>query len=263
MIRRPLVIIAAIVAAAVAACSSPTDSSTGPSTAAAPGATTSSTPAGTSAARGGTAEQDLARFIAEARKADELLGRAAELINAGVGDDAIRVDQATADAVRAAAPDAAARAMPLGLDQELLRRALVVYNDLAARHASMAFFGYAPRTYAIADEGQAMLRCLANGGRAAARFDADLAALQSLARTSPAATTAASQLEAELAVRLSRIDSRNGCSYECGSNVYTDLAPLTWTLKPTAAAAGRGELEGITFTATPQAGGWAVASDAC
>jgi hypothetical protein len=194
------------------------------------------------------------------------LRRAAALINVGIGDDVVRVDPATADAVRAAAPDAAAAAVPPGLQSELLRRTLVVYNDLAARHAAMSGFRFAPRTYPLADVREDLLRCLANGARAAARFAADLAALQSFARSRPAApVTAASDPEsaAELAVRLARIDTRNTCSEECGANVYTDLAPLTWTLKPTAAAAGRGELEGITFTTTPQSSGWAVSSDAC
>jgi hypothetical protein len=271
---RPLVIAAAIVASSVAACSSSTGSSTGPSTvagttsqsaAAVPIAAASSTPVHTSATRNATAEKDLARFLTEARKADVRLRQAARLINAGIGDDTVRVDQATLDAVRDAAPDAAARAVPIGLDRELLRRTLVVYNDLAARHAAMGYFRGTPRTHPMAGDGEHMLECLANGGAAAARFVTDLAALQSLARTRPAAAPAASQpeAEAELAVRLARIDLRNTCSDECGANVYNDLAPLIWTRKPTAAAAGQGELEGIRFTATPQAGGWAVASDAC
>jgi hypothetical protein len=282
MTRFSLVVAAAIVASSVAACSSSTGSSTGPSIgssipaataaqspAAAPAATTSSEPVGTSATPRATAEEDLARFLAEARKADVRLRRAAALIDAGIGDDAIRVDRATADAVRAAAPDAAADAVPLGLQSDLLQRTLLVYNDLAARHAAMSGFRFAPRTYPMAGpmagEGRDLLRCLANGARASARFAGDLAALQSLARSRPATVTAASDPEsaAGLAVRLSRIDSRNTCSEECGANVYTELAPLIWTLKPTAATAGRGELEGITFTTTPQDGGWSVSSDSC
>jgi hypothetical protein len=213
-----------------------------------------------------TAEADLARFLVEARNADARLRRAAALINTGIGDDAVRVDQATVDAVRAAAPEAAARAVPLGLERELLRRTLVVYNDLAARHAAMGQFGGPPRTHPMTGgDGEDMLKCLANGGVAAARFAADLAALQSLARIRPAAAATSSRPEskAELAVRLARIDGRNTCSDECGATVYTRLAPLTWTVKPSATSAGRGALEGITFTATPRAGGWAVASDAC
>jgi hypothetical protein len=285
MTRCSLIIAAAIVASSVAACSSSTGSSTRSSTAAveaaantspspaagpeppasAPTATTSSAPAGTSAAKRRTAEEDLTRFLAEARKADARLRRAAALINAGIGDDAVRVDPATADAVRAAAPDAAADAVPPGLQSELLQRTLVVYNDLASRHAAMSGFRFAPRTYPMSGEGKDLLRCLANGARATARFAGDLAALQSLARSRPATLTAASDpvSAAGLAVRLARIDSRNTCSDECGANVYTELAPLIWTLKPTAATAGRGELEGITFTTTPQDGGWAVSSDSC
>jgi hypothetical protein len=143
--NRKLGIVATIVAMSVLACSS-TGSSVGPTRAAGatqkpatetPAATASSTPAGAPAASQETAESVLARFAAEARKADERLRHAAALINAGIGEDTVRVDRATADAVRAAAPDAAARAVPLGLDDELLQRTLAVYNDLAARHAAM------------------------------------------------------------------------------------------------------------------------------
>jgi hypothetical protein len=56
---------------------------------------------------------------------------------------------------------------------------------------------------------------------------------------------------------------RNGCADECGAYVYTTLAPLTWTHTPTATTAGRGELEGITFTVTPQDREWAVSHNAC
>jgi hypothetical protein len=271
--NRKLVIVATIVAMSVLACSS-TGSSVGPTRAAGatqkpatetPAATASSTPAGAPAASHETAEGVLARFAAEARKADERLRHAAALINAGIGEDTVRVDQATADAVRAAAPDAAARAVPLGLDHELLQRTLAVYNDLAARHAAMGYFRSAPRTYPMVGEGELMLECLGRGAPAAARFAADLAALENLARTrpAPAPTTFQPENEAELAVRLSRIDMRNGCADECGAYVYTTLEPLTWTHTPTATAAGRGELEGITFTVTPQDRGWAVSHNAC
>jgi hypothetical protein len=44
---------------------------------------------------------------------DARLDQATTLINAGIGTDTVRVDQATLDAVRAAAPDTSARAIPL------------------------------------------------------------------------------------------------------------------------------------------------------
>src|SRR5207249_943070 len=137
MIIRLLAIIA--VSSVVAACSP-----TGPHTAASTAATTTSastssalsaatspTPAGpASTAERRTAREDLAPFLAEARRVDAGLRHAATLINPGIGHDVVRVDPATVAAVHAAAPNAAARAVPVGLAPETLRRTLRVYNDL-------------------------------------------------------------------------------------------------------------------------------------
>jgi hypothetical protein len=192
MIRRLLVVVA--VGSAVAACSSPTGTTTvlpsaAGTTSAASTASKSSTPVSTQASRRGTAEQDLAPFLAEVRQADARLRHAAALINAGIGAAVVLVDQVTATAVRAAQPDtAAARAVPRGLAPELLRRTLVVYHDLVARHAAMGYFlapGSHPRGSGsgVSSAAGLMLECLANGAAPASRFAADLASLEQYART--------------------------------------------------------------------------------
>lgn len=266
--------VAAAVVSAVVACSSPTGTPTvSPSAAATTFAVSKapSTPLSTTTLKRGTAEEDLAPFLAEAREADARLRHAAALINAGIGADVVRVDQVTATAVRAADPDAAAaRAVPRGLTPELLRRTLVVYHDLVARHAAMGYF-LAPGNYSRASvtggssQAGLMLECVAYGAAPASRFTADLSSLEQYARTQPAITAAHEDVvaEAELAVRLRSIVARNRCADECGSAVFTNLAKLTWTVRPTTSAAGQGELEGVTFTVTPSAQGWVVKLNAC
>jgi hypothetical protein len=272
MIRRLLIVVAA--ASAVAACSSPTGTTTLLPSAAgttSAGSTPASAPVSTTTLPRGTAEKDLAPFLAEARQADARLRHAAALINAGIGADVVLVDQVTATAVRAAQPDAAAaRAVPRGLAPELLRRTLVVYNDLVARHAAMGYF-LAPGSHSrasatgVSSEAGLMLDCLANGAAASSRFVADLASLEQYARTQPATAVAREDLdaEAELAVRVRSVVARNRCADECGSDVFTNLAKLTWTVRPTTSAAGQGDLEGVRFTVTPSPQGWVVKLNAC
>ena len=271
-IRHLLVSIVGIVAAlsVVAGCSSPTSPSTGPgatagATPTAVTAAVSPSPAGTtSTTRGPASRSGLAAFLAEARQVDARLRRAAALINAGIGDDVVRVDQAIVDAVHAAEPDTAARAVPTGLAPETLRLTLVVYNDLVSRHAAMGHF-VRPGSFSRAGDGRLMLTCLANGAAPAARFLTDLASLDRYAASRPAATPTGQDPEpaAGLAVRLELIRAHNQCADECGSGVFTDLAKLSWTVRPTRSTAGHGELEGVTFTVTATSRSWAVRFNAC
>lgn len=149
------------------------------------------------------------------------------------------------------------------LDSELLHRTLVVYNDLVARHAAMGQFQTSGSYSRAAAQG--MLKCLGNGAAPASRFAADLVSLEQYARTRPATAAPAEtpETEAEVAVRLELITVRNRCADECGSAVFTDLARLTWTIRPTTTTAGRGLLEEAAFTATPSTQGWVVRFNAC
>jgi len=198
------------------------------------------------------------------RQVDARLRRAATLINGGIGDHVVRVDRATVESVRAADPDAAARVVPPGLAPELLRRTLTVYNDLVARRAAMGHFQYAG-SYARPGTAGPMLECLANGAAPASRFATDLASLEHYADTQLAASSAYEdpRVSAELAVRLQQIKGRNRCADECGSALFTGLAPVTWTVRPTTHKAGIGELEGVTFTVVPNTHGWVVRFNAC
>jgi hypothetical protein len=269
MFRHILVTVSAI--SLMAACSSspsqPTVRSTAAGTTSESSAkSTSATPAATkSTPTPRTAAGSLGPFLAEARQADIRLRHAAALINAGILNDVVRVDQAIVNAVQAGGPDAAARAMPLGLAPELLRRTLVVYNDLVARHAAMGYFKHTGSYARAAVDAGLMLQCLANGVAPAHRFPADLGSLEQYASTRPANVAGHDdpEVRAELAVRLALISGRNRCADECGSAVFNDLEKLTWTMRPTATSAGRGELEGVGFTVTPSAQTWTVALNAC
>jgi hypothetical protein len=67
-------------------------------------------------------------------------------------------------------------------------------------------------------EGETMYRCLANGSPAAARFQRDLAAVESAGRSAPPLQAVApmSLVRAELKARVAEIDTRNvGCG-ACG-----------------------------------------------
>jgi hypothetical protein len=176
----------------------------------------------------------LAAFIAAAGRADSKLRHAAVLVNADIGATSMRFRPATLAAVRALGNAPVARAIPAGLPAELLRETLVVYGDLSSRAAAFGgvrWYGYAGRELPIGgQDAKNVLRGLHNGASAAARFDADLAAVRSLAQQTPPLTVAApdSRAAAELALRLNSMDLRNNCSEEFGGYAPTQFEPVIW-----------------------------------
>jgi len=214
-----------------------------------------------------TAANDLAAFFSAAQQADQRLKAAATAINGDITGDELRVDPATADAVRAlgSAVAASAAAIPAGLEPDLLRAVLLVQSDLASRSAAMSP-AWSVETKPMSE----VAPCLRNGCLSAARYPADLAALRSLADTSPPVTVAApdSRAAEELAVRLTYIDRRNNCANECGSYVATDLREVTFydapTFDPVTGHRWDGIFGDVVFRADFEAGtGWRVEFNAC
>ena len=116
-------------------------------------------------------------------------------------------------------------------------------------------------------DGKYVYGCLGNGGPAAARFGADLAAARALAGETPPVTPPApdSRQAAELALRVYQIEHRNSGCMECGGYVFTTLSPIVWQPKDEPGV-GRsdGYINGIRFRADYHAGeGWSVTIWAC
>ena len=199
-----------------------------------PAPSSSAASAGAATTPAPSAAGQLAAFIAAAEQADSQLHHAAAQVNSDIGATSMRFTPATLAAVRALSNTPAARAIPAGLPGELLRETLVVYGDLASRTAALGGIGrYGSSGQKLpigGQDAQAVLRCLHHGAPAAARFDADLAAVRSLAQQTRPLTPAApdSRAAAEVAVRVNSIDKPNRCSDECGGYAPTQLATIIW-----------------------------------
>jgi hypothetical protein len=238
-----------------------------PTTPAAPPSTPSTTPAPAPrpvppvTAR--TAADDLAAFFAAARGDNTRIKAAARAINREIGHSTIQFSASTIEAVKASVPNRTARAIPAGMNKNLMRAALLVYSDLVARSAAFNYvpeFKYAPR--AVTDpESVRLLQALAVGSAIARRYPADLAAARALAKASPPIVVAGadSRQAAELAVRVETIRLMNNCCGSAGGHVATELLPLTWTNTTSPHGPWTGTIGGIRFTATYTASdGWTV-----
>jgi hypothetical protein len=230
-----------------------------------PGATSApSTSPSASPSTPANALPDLAPFLAKARLVDELLATAAGRINAGVGADRVTFDARTVAAVRAADPSPVLDAIPPGAGPALLRSVLTVYSGLVSRHKAMASVRVGTFDRASADARE-ILRCLGNGHAAAARFPADLRAVETVVTRTPPLRPVArtSRAAAELAVRAADIRLRNSGCGECGGYVATSLATVRWD---GAGSVTRytGTVTGIPFVATyDRVRGWVAGLNAC
>lgn len=218
-----------------------------------------------------SATGQLADFMAAAGLADSQLHHAAVLVNADIGATSMRFTPAALAAVQALSNAPAARAIPAGMPAELLRETVVVYGDLSSRTAAFGgvrWYGYGGRELPIgSQDAKSVLRGLRNGAPAAARFDADLAALRALAQRTPPLTIAApdSRAAAEVALRVYSIDNRNDCSAEFGGYAPTQLETVTW--QPASDQHSRhyqGTIGGVMFQADYTAAhGWQININAC
>jgi hypothetical protein len=211
-----------------------------------------------------SAADALEPFLAAATTLDAQLRAAATAINAG-GPPWTEVSQEVADAVQAADLEPVASAVPAGLPPELLQSVVLVYSDLSSRRHAMASFETAPD---LPYEPIDLLDELGNGHAAAARFDADLAALRSLAESTPPVTVAApdSRAAAETLLHLQYVELANGGCDSRGGAVFPDLPAIDWI--PSSSGAGTperdGHIDGIPFSAELTAAGtWDIVLWAC
>ncbi len=216
-----------------------------------------------------SAAEDLAPFFAAARSSDARIRAAAAAINrGGVGRSTIHFDRSIRAVIKAAVPDQAAAAIPAGLDPDLLRAVLLVHSELVARAA--AFNGVYEFTYEpvpVTDRRSVeMLGAFAAGSAIAKRYPGDLAALRTLATTSPPINAARpdSRKAAELALHIALInEANNGCGGNGGA-VFTALRPIVWKAIVTDYGRFDGTIAGIRFTATYTPGvGWKAELNAC
>jgi hypothetical protein len=181
-----------------------------------------------------SAAGQLAAFMAAAEYADGQLHRAAALVNSDIGATSMRFTPATLAAIRDLDNAPVARAVPAGLPTDLLREVLVVYGDLASRTGAFGgvqIYGASGRALPIGgQDAKEVLRGLHNGAPAAARFNADLAAMRTLAQQTPPVTIAPpdSRAAADLALRLDSIAHRNACSHLFGGWAPTGLETVIW-----------------------------------
>jgi hypothetical protein len=266
-----------ILAAGLAACgtakapgavgSRPNPATSSSSSSAPPTVTSPSTasPSGTPSptqARPSAADQ-LTGFFSAAQALDSQLRHASALVNEGIGPASMTFPPATMAAVGALSTKEAARTIPAGLPAELLRQTLLVYSNLESRTTSLRavpmFSGEYPLKLTSQD-GEYVYSCLGNGGPAATRFSADLAALRAAALAAPPVTLAAqdSRAAAELALRIQDINLRNSGCMSCGGFVATTLGPVVWTSQ------SGGTINGIRFEVIYHAGtGWEARIWAC
>jgi hypothetical protein len=213
-----------------------------------------------------TAADDLARFFAQAAGIDQKLHAAALLINGGIGMTSVQFNQATVDAVAAADPAPSAAAIPAGMTPDLLRAVILVQSDLASRWYAFDPVLRGPEG-PPAQERTRVLTCLANGARAAGRFDADLAAARALAAVSAPVRIArpASHAAAEVAIRLAFVDEANAGCDSCGGSVAAEPPAIVWRqIANPYSGHWDGTAGRIPFRASYRPGrGWKVELNAC
>lgn len=262
-----------IIALGLAACGqarTPTPGSGTTATSSRPAPTSSATSAHTTTPAPSAADQ-LAAFITSAEHADSQLHHAAALVNGDIGTTSMRFTPTTLAAIQALDNTPAARAIPAGLPDELLREVLAVYGDLSSRAAAFSGverYGSSGRELPIGgQDAKNVLRGLHNGAPAAARFDADLVAVRSLAQQTPPLTLAApdSRAAAELALRLNSIDKHNNCSDEFGGYAPAQLETVIWQPgNDQHSHHYEGTISGIRFQADYTAAhGWQININAC
>ena len=213
-----------------------------------------------------TALAQLQPFLTAAGRMDRQLHAAARAVNAA-GPPWVVVSPELARTVEAARLEAVARTIPAGMPDDLPLATLTVYSDLSSRRAAMDSFTnertadeYNP-TYG--HQGPALLRELGHGAAAARRFDADVAALTRLARSSPdfAPARSTSRAEGERLLLLNLVHKWNwGCDARGGS-VITALPAIRWTSRITGDLRMPDWTHPIPFTAVTGADGRYVSAE--
>lgn len=214
----------------------------------------------------GSAADALVPFFAAVADIDARLSTAAAAVNAGLTDQEATFDQQTIDLVDAAAPWAAAQAIPAGLDPATEQAVLLVYSDLASRFGALRGgdclqVGTVPRSSLNAD-------CFVRGHEPKARLSADVAAARAIAESSAfTAPSPDSRAAAEVRLRVEYINKANlGCG-TMGGFLATGPLPVQWSTEPSGdpqLPPTDGTVNGVRFRATyTGAAGWTVELLAC
>jgi hypothetical protein len=219
--------------------------------------------------RAQTAAESLAGFFAAAQADDARIRAAARAVNREIGPASVHFSWATLTTVEASTPDHTARAIPAGMDADLLRTTMIVYADLATRSSALNptldFIGIDESRPRTDPDVVRFLDGLRRGSLVARAYPADLAAARALAATKPpiAPGRPDSRAAAELAIRITHIEASNGCD---GANppVLRYLVPVVWKTTVTPHGRHDGSFGGIVFHITYAVGsGWTVGFDAC
>ena len=213
-----------------------------------------------------SAADSLAAFFAAAQADDTRIRAAARAVNREIGPTSIHVTRAMVKTAEAATPERTARAIPAGLDADLLQATMIVYSDLATRasalNPALDFIGIESRPRTDPDVVR-YLDGLHRGSLVARAYPADLASARARAATKPPIVPAqpGSRAAAELAVRIAVVHLGNGCN---GGNppVRRSLVPIIWK---TPVSSFEGSVGGIRFTAGfgIKGGGWKINLNAC
>lgn len=210
-----------------------------------------------------SAYDQLAPFVQAAQTMDRQLRRAAELINGTGPPWAFPLPATIVSSLQAADLQSVAATIPAGSPSELMRQTILVYSDLASRRDAMRLFdtGSPPIEAPNSEIQSELLRSLANGGPAAARFASDLAGLMSTARNSPAFTPTGptSTAAAEVLLLVQWTNKINGSCGATGGTVITTLPAIAWTTHDGAS----GTIGGVDFDVRLVNGSWQVGIHAC
>jgi hypothetical protein len=215
-----------------------------------------------------SAADDLAPFFAAAGSADERIRAAARAVNRGVGASTIHFDRSILEVTEASVPGTA-RAIPAGMDPDLLRAVLHVHSELVARSAAFNWVGeFTYQPVPVTDqESVRLLGGFAAGSVIAKRYPADLAALRALAKASPpirAARRPDSRQATELALQIAWINGQNNGCASNGGYVFTALQPIIWKTIVTDYGRFDGTIAWIRFAVTyAPSTGWKAELNAC
>jgi hypothetical protein len=222
---------------------------------------------GTASATTASAATGLAAFLTAAEQADGALRRAAAAINANLEASPARATAATDQAFRRAEGAAltARRAIPYGLDDQLLLPVLTVESAITARLDALRAYPRAFDPRLPRAERAAALRCLGRGAPAAHQAGADLAHLRDVAaaHTPVRLQPWTSRAGVVLAVQLEYVRILNECDEGCGGEVLRQLVPVRVTALPERSGTAAGYYGDVRFTAHTFEGTWVVQLDIC
>lgn len=213
-----------------------------------------------------SAYDQLSPFVRAARRLDAKLRHAAELINRYGPPWTAPIPPEVRSAVQDAYTDLnpVGSTIPAGLPTDLLRQSVMVYSELASRTFAIRWFGGEGPPYEGPIDQTMMLRALANGAPAAARFDSDLEALVVAARAAPPVTLAGPQSRkaADVGLLVQWAAMINGGCASTGGAILFNLPTIVWFTRAPADGSS-GTIGTVAFRARLVDGTWQLTILAC